>query len=103
MPTLRPTLMDGKGPTIWVSTVACRLLPTLPFGRQAMTTLYLPVDPRVNVLWSFGGLERLACLRPSLAVAAVCTFGSAHHLDPQRFLPHKLWCYSPGASWSHSR
>ena len=40
-------LPAGKTGTNSAAAVAAGMLPTLPFGRQAITTLCLPTDPRV--------------------------------------------------------
>jgi hypothetical protein len=77
MLTIRPILINGNVYTIWVATVAAELVPSLPFGRHAITTLCLPIDPRVYVFVSFDGFGRSACLSSSIAVAAVCSFGRA--------------------------
>lgn len=42
--------MDGKVPTIRVATADAELVPYLPFGKQAMTMLCLPMDSKVYVL-----------------------------------------------------
>ena len=61
MLTIKPNLIDGNEEIIQVATVAAELVPTLPFGRQAITILCLPTDPRVYVLGSFSGFGRSSC------------------------------------------
>lgn len=58
IPTIRLALMDGKVLSIEVATVAAELLPYLPFGKQAMTMLCPPMEPKVYVLGSVGGFSR---------------------------------------------
>jgi hypothetical protein len=48
--------------------VVAGALPILPLGRQAITTLCLPIEPRAYMLWSLGGLGGPACGTFSMAV-----------------------------------
>lgn len=68
--------MDGNVRTIWIATVAAELVPYLPLGKQVMTMLCLPMDPKVYVLGSLDGCGRLGCLWSSMLVAAVCSLRS---------------------------
>ncbi|KAE8334150.1 hypothetical protein BDV24DRAFT_146330 [Aspergillus arachidicola] len=62
MPTIRATFMEENVRIIWVADIAAELLPILPFGKQATTMLCLPMDPKVYVLGSLGGLGRFGCI-----------------------------------------
>lgn len=69
--------MDGNVLTIQVATMDAEIVPYFPFGKQAMTMLCFPMDPRVYALGSFDGFGRRECIRSSIPVAAVCSFDSA--------------------------
>jgi hypothetical protein len=62
IPIMRPTLIDGKVLTIQVATIDAEIVPYFPFGKQAMTMLCFPMDPKVYALGSFDGFGRGECI-----------------------------------------
>ena len=76
IPSIRPNLINWKVLIMEVATVAAKLVPV--FGRQAITTLWPRIEPKIYALWSLRGVGRGSCSSYSMALAAVCSFGRAH-------------------------